>query len=130
MGKPRMGTIKVQLVKLEHRLAIHIHDDGAGIDFAKIKEVALKDKSLNSERVNELADSGQVWRILFMPGFSTKALDTTDTSLSGMGVGLDVVNTAVDELGGTVSVSSELAKGAQFTIEIPLAQGTSSPDSQ
>ena len=130
MGKPRMGTIKVQLVKLEHRLAIHIHDDGAGIDFEKIKEVALKDKRLNSERVNQLVDSGQVWRILFMQGFSTKALDTADTSLSGMGVGLDAVNSAVDELGGTVFVSSELAKGAQFTIEIPLAQGISSPDSK
>jgi chemotaxis protein histidine kinase CheA len=47
-----------------------------------------------------------------------------------MGVGLDVVNSAVEELGGTVFVSSELAKGTQFTIEIPWALGTSSPDSK
>jgi two-component system chemotaxis sensor kinase CheA len=92
-----------------------VQDDGAGIATAKVLQRAAERGLVVSEAVlSELA----VHELLFMPGFST-----TDsvTALSGRGVGLDVVRSNIQKIGGTVAIHSELGRGTRFILQVPIA---------
>jgi two-component system chemotaxis sensor kinase CheA len=121
IGKPRVGSIKAQLAKMEHRLKITISDDGAGIDFSKLAQSALARQVIQPELVEQYTQAGELWRIMFVPGFSTAQVDTEMKSLSGLGVGLDSLHHTIQNLGGSIAVSSELGQGTQVRIEIPLS---------
>jgi two-component system chemotaxis sensor kinase CheA len=121
IGKPRVGSIKAQLAKMEHRLKITISDDGAGIDFSKLAQSALARQVIQPELVEQYTQAGELWRIMFVPGFSTAQVDTEMKSLSGLGVGLDSLHHTIQNLGGSIVVSSELGQGTQVRIEIPLS---------
>jgi len=126
IGKPRVGSIKAQLAKMEHRFKITISDDGAGIDFSKLAQSALDRQVIQPDLVEQYTQAGELWRIMFVPGFSTAQVDTDMKSLSGLGMGLDSVHHAIQNLGGSIAVSSELGQGTQVRIEIPLSAPTHS----
>jgi chemotaxis protein histidine kinase CheA len=106
---------------MEHRLKITISDDGAGIDFSKLAQSALARQVIQPELVEQYTQAGELWRIMFVPGFSTAQVDTEMKSLSGLGVGLDSLHHTIQNLGGSIVVSSELGQGTQVRIEIPLS---------
>ncbi|NIN72046.1 MAG: hypothetical protein GTO46_09040 [Gemmatimonadetes bacterium] len=113
-GKPRVGRIKLAAMRERSRLVITISDDGRGID---------RDSVIDKARREGLLDAGEeptdqmLFRIMARPGFSTAAQVTT---LSGRGVGLDVVETTIRGLGGSVNFRSELGAGASFRLDLPL----------
>jgi two-component system chemotaxis sensor kinase CheA len=113
-GKDAVGTISLSAAHRSGRVLITIRDDGAGLDRPKILEIARR-KGLVLAEV-DLADS-EIDALLFLPGFSTAA---SVSNLSGRGVGLDVVRTAVAALGGRVSITSTPGQGTEFTISVPL----------
>jgi two-component system chemotaxis sensor kinase CheA len=121
-----VGSIKAQLAKMEHRLKITISDDGAGIDFFKMAQSALERQVIQPELVAQYTQAGELWRIMFIPGFSTAQTDTDMKSLSGLGMGLDTVSNAIQNLGGSIVVSSELGQGTQVRMEIPLSAPSTS----
>lgn len=113
-GKDVCGVIKLSAAHRSGRVIITIKDDGAGLNRPKILKIA-KDKGLVPVDA-DLADS-DIDSLLFLPGFSTAS---KISNLSGRGVGLDVVRTAVAALGGRVSISSTPGFGTEFTISLPL----------
>lgn len=113
-GKNLCGTISLSAAHRSGRVLITICDDGGGLDRPRILETARRKGLVPAEA--DLADS-EIDALLFMPGFSTAA---TVSSLSGRGVGLDVVRTAVAALGGRVSITSVPGQGTEFTISVPL----------
>lgn len=113
-GKQETGTIRLSAAHRSGSVFIEISDDGAGLNRTKILEKALE-KGLVEEGV-ELTDS-EIDNLLFLPGFSTAG---TVSNLSGRGVGMDVVKTAVQTLGGRVSITSTPGQGTVFTIILPL----------
>lgn len=113
-GKEPCGTISLSAAHRSGRVLITIRDDGAGLDRPRILETGRRKKLISPEA--DLADS-EIDALLFMPGFSTAA---TVSSLSGRGVGLDVVRTAVTALGGRVSITSIPGQGTEFIISVPL----------
>jgi two-component system, chemotaxis family, sensor kinase CheA len=113
-GKDICGIIKLSAAHRSGRVIITIKDDGAGLNRPRILKIA-KDKGLIPADA-ELADS-DIDSLLFLPGFSTAS---KISNLSGRGVGLDVVRTAVTALGGRVSISSTPGLGTEFTISLPL----------
>ena len=115
-GKPEQGTIELKAYHKGNEAFIEIIDDGNGIPIEKIKEKILKNNLLNKQEV-EMLNSEQVLQYIFDSGFST-AEKITD--LSGRGVGLDVVKTKIESLGGTVKVTSKEEVGSKFTIKLPL----------
>ena len=121
IGKPRVGIIKAQLSKMDNRLKITISDDGAGINFSKLAEVALAHRTITPELAQQFTQSGELWRILLIPGFSTAQIDLEQKSLSGHGMGMNAVSETITKLGGSVVVASELSRGTQVSIEIPFA---------
>jgi two-component system chemotaxis sensor kinase CheA len=121
IGKPRVGSLRAQLSKIKDKLKISISDDGAGIDFSKLARSALEHRFIQPEMVEQYTQTGELWRIMLIPGFSTAPLDMDMKSLSGMGIGMDAVNDTVHKLGGVLGVTSELGKGTLVTIEIPLS---------
>jgi two-component system chemotaxis sensor kinase CheA len=76
--------------------------------------------------VAQYTQAGELWRIMFIPGFSTAQTDTDMKSLSGLGMGLDTVSNAIQNLGGSIVVSSELGQGTQVRMEIPLSAPSTS----
>ncbi|GAB4132243.1 MAG: hypothetical protein Kow00104_17590 [Rhodothalassiaceae bacterium] len=116
MGKPEQGTIVLNAFHEGGHIIIEIKDDGRGIAADKIRRKALE-KGLASEQ--ELADmsEAQVQKFIFHPGFSTAA---QVTSVSGRGVGMDVVRTNIEKIGGTIDMTSVEGKGTAFQIKIPL----------
>ncbi|MBF0378872.1 MAG: Hpt domain-containing protein [Desulfamplus sp.] len=114
-GKAEQGTILLKASREGSNIVIRINDDGRGINKAKLVEKAQK-LGLNFSSVN---DSG-LMDIIFMPGLST-AEQITD--VSGRGVGMDVVKTTIQSLGGSVSVMSEHGEGTQITLTIPTSMG-------
>jgi two-component system chemotaxis sensor kinase CheA len=113
-GKPGKGTVRLAAVHSGDSVLISITDDGAGLDRDAIRAKALE-KGLISE--NAALTDREVFAQIFAPGFSTAK---QVTSVSGRGVGMDVVKRAIDALRGTIDLSSQVGKGTTVTIKIPL----------
>lgn len=115
-GKPETGHIALRAFHSGNHVFIEIADDGAGIDRDKIVQKAINNGVIDQETADKLSDT-QVYDLLFDSGFST-AEQVTD--VSGRGVGLDVVRSKIESLGGMVSVQSEKGQGTTFSIQLPL----------
>jgi two-component system chemotaxis sensor kinase CheA len=115
-GKPDVGTIRLLAFHEGGQVVIQLSDDGRGLDPAKIRARAVRLGLVAENDADKLTDS-QVFKFIFAPGFSTAA---SITSVSGRGVGMDVVKSNIDQIGGTIDLASQPGKGATFTIKIPL----------
>ena len=115
-GKPEQGTIVLNAFHEGGHIIIEIKDDGRGISAEKLSGKILE-KGLASEA--ELADmsEAQIQKFIFHPGFSTAE---KITSVSGRGVGMDVVRSNIEKIGGTIDMVSAVGKGSTFSIKIPL----------
>src|SRR6266481_6347027 len=115
-GKPEQGTIRLSAYHEGGHIIICIADNGRGLNTERIKAKAVAN-GLVSEAELEKMTEAQIHKFIFAPGFSTAA---TVTSVSGRGVGMDVVRTNIDQIGGTIEVKSTPGEGSSFTIRIPL----------
>ena len=115
-GKPEKGTIKLSAYHEGGHIIIEVADDGCGLDVDRIKRKAIEN-GLASESDIEKMSEAQVQKFIFGAGFSTAK---TVTNVSGRGVGMDVVRTNIDAIGGTIDLKSAQGKGTTFTIKIPL----------
>jgi two-component system chemotaxis sensor kinase CheA len=113
-GKPVGGMMKLVASHVGGEVLIKVQDDGAGLDAAKIYKKALEQGLVDEEA--ELSEE-EIFQLLLEPGFSTAA---SVTELSGRGVGLDIVNRKIEELGGSVHINGALGKGTTTTIRLPL----------
>jgi two-component system, chemotaxis family, sensor kinase CheA len=116
VGKPDKGTIRLSAHHEGGHIVIEIADDGRGLSTDKIRAEAIA-KGLASEADIEEMTEAQIHKFIFTPGFSTAA---QVTSLSGRGVGMDVVKNNIDQIGGTIDVKSVPGEGSSFIIKIPL----------
>src|SRR5579872_3744275 len=115
-GKGEQGTIRLSAYHEGGHIIICIADNGRGLNTEKIKAKALQN-GLVSEAELEKMSEAQIHKFIFAPGFSTAA---TITSVSGRGVGMDVVRTNIDQIGGTIDIKSVAGEGSSVTIKIPL----------
>lgn len=115
-GKPPEGVVRVTAHHEGGQVVVEVADDGRGLDPAVIARAALEKGIVKQEMLDAMRDVDKI-RLAFSPGFST-----TDevTALSGRGMGLDVVKTNIERIGGSVEVESQPGKGALFTMRIPL----------
>ena len=114
-GKSETGTVSITIDREATELLIRVADDGAGLNFDRIRERALEMGLLTAEQAD---DPDQLSQIIFHTGFST-AEEVSE--LSGRGVGMDVVSSEVRQIGGRISVSSERGEGTRLTLRIPLS---------
>ncbi len=115
-GKPEQGLVRLSAYHEGGYIIIQISDDGRGLDTARIKAKAIA-QGLVSEAAAETLSEAQIQKFIFAPGFSTAA---EVTSISGRGVGMDVVRANIDQIGGSIDVKSVAGLGLSFTIKIPL----------
>lgn len=115
-GKPRQGTVVLRAFHDGGTVNITISDDGAGIDVEVLKAKAVAKGLITTERAGEISDR-DARHLIFHPGFSTKE---QVTDISGRGVGMDVVQTNLEKLGGTIEVDSELGTGTTIAVKLPL----------
>jgi two-component system chemotaxis sensor kinase CheA len=115
-GKPEKGTIRLTAYHEGGQIVIGIADDGRGLDTSRIRDKALASGVASEADLDRMSES-QIQKFIFHPGFSTAQ---TITSVSGRGVGLDVVRNNIDQIGGVVDVQSVQGQGLSFTIKIPL----------
>lgn len=113
-GKSETGKVLLKATNEGNVIVIEVSDDGAGIDVARVRQKAIEKGLIHPDKI--LSDQ-EAYNLIFMPGFSTAA---KISDISGRGVGLDVVKTAIEQLKGTIIVSSERGKGSRFVIRIPL----------
>jgi two-component system chemotaxis sensor kinase CheA len=115
-GKPAEGRLLLRAFHESGRVIIEISDDGGGIDTDKVKRKAVERGLLSQEQANQLSERDALG-LIFLPGFSTAE---KVTNISGRGVGMDVVKTNIEQIGGTVDVQSTAGQGTVFQIKIPL----------
>ncbi len=115
-GKAEIGKVTLNAYHEGGHIIIEISDDGRGLALSKIKAKAIQN-GLASETEMEAMSEQQIQQFIFKPGFSTAA---KVTSVSGRGVGMDVVKTNIEKIGGTVEMRSTEGKGTTFIIKIPL----------
>ncbi|MEM8537768.1 MAG: chemotaxis protein CheA [Pseudomonadota bacterium] len=113
-GKPEKGTLRLTASQRSGSIVIEIIDNGAGLNRPKILEIAISKGLVPAD--TQLSDQ-EIDHLLFAPGFSTAK---EVTNLSGRGVGMDVVKTAITALGGRVTISSITGQGTTFSITLPL----------
>lgn len=116
IGKPQVGTIRLDAYQDGNNVTIEVSDDGAGIDVEKIKQKAIDKGAITEEQAEYMSEKEAV-DLLFQPAFST-AEKISD--VSGRGVGLDVVKNKIEGLGGDVEVASKLGEGTTFIVRLPL----------
>jgi two-component system chemotaxis sensor kinase CheA len=114
--KPEEGVVSVRAYHEGGQVTIEVTDDGAGIDPAAIRSRAIDLGTATPEQTGRMSDR-ELMELLFLPGFSTADHVTT---VSGRGVGMDVVRTNIERVGGSVDLSSEPGRGTAFKIRIPL----------
>ncbi len=115
-NKSPKGKVVLNAYQEGNSVIITIQDDGKGFDVRRVKEKALRAGLLSAEALNEMDDQ-DVLEVTFLPGFSTA---DKVTNVSGRGVGMDVVKSKVDSLGGFVSIESVYGEGSLITIRLPL----------
>ncbi|OKL44147.1 hybrid sensor histidine kinase/response regulator [Pseudovibrio exalbescens] len=115
-GKPEKGTITLSAYHEGGHILIEVRDDGRGLNLDKIKQKALANGLTTEAELEKMADQ-QIQKFIFAAGFSTAA---KVTSVSGRGVGMDVVRNNVEEIGGSIDVRSQEGRGSSFIIKIPL----------
>ncbi len=115
-GKPRQGTIKLSAGHEGNHVIIEVQDDGAGMDPEKLKQKAVEKGLLSQEEAHEMKTE-EAYGLIFLPGFSTAQ---KISSVSGRGVGMDVVKTNITKLNGIIAVESGVGKGTKFTLKLPL----------
>ncbi|HEY7997461.1 MAG TPA: hybrid sensor histidine kinase/response regulator [Pseudolabrys sp.] len=115
-GKPEHGRIRLSAYHEGGHIVIQLADDGRGLDTGLIKAKVVA-QGLASEAEIEKMSEAQLHKFIFAPGFSTA---TKVTSVSGRGVGMDVVRNNIDQIGGTIDVKSVAGVGVSFSIKIPL----------
>ena len=120
MGKSPKGKIYLIAKSIQNKIIIEVHDDGRGIDLQKIVKRALE-KNLITKKEAEYLSAEQIMNIIFWPGFSTEQVVT---EISGRGIGLDIVQTKISQLNGTVKVFSVPNQGTKITIELPISMST------
>ena len=115
-GKPETGTIFLNAYQEGNNVIIQVGDDGNGIDVEAVKRKAVERGVITQEQADAMTQKEAV-NLLFMPSFS---MAKTITDISGRGVGLDVVKSNIEALGGDVEVKTKLGEGSTFTVRLPL----------
>ena len=115
-GKPPQGRLTLRAYHEGGQVNIEIGDDGAGIDIPRVKQKAIEKGLLRPEHAEKLSDR-EALNLIFQPGFSTAQ---TVTNVSGRGVGMDVVKSHIEKIGGVVDVFSRPGQGSTVKIKIPL----------
>lgn len=115
-GKPETGVVLLQAFHEGGHIVIEISDDGRGLNMDRIKANILENGLATSEELENMQEQ-QIQQFIFNAGFSTAE---KVTSVSGRGVGMDVVRTNIEKIGGTIELTSIVGKGSTFTIKIPL----------
>jgi len=115
-GKPARGTVFLNAYHQGAQVVVEVRDDGRGIDTNKLRAQAVEKAILNQDEARRLGEQ-EVLNLIFEPGFSTAA---AVTEVSGRGVGMDVVRSAMGKLKGTVHVSTQLGKGTTIQLRAPL----------
>jgi two-component system chemotaxis sensor kinase CheA len=117
LGKPVVATIRLRAFRQEEHVVVEVSDDGAGVDLGRVKRVALE-RGVSTEDALAAMDDQDVLNLVFAPGFST-AIEVTN--LSGRGVGMDAVRTAVERIGGRVSITSDPGLGSIVRFTLPFS---------
>lgn len=115
-GKDPEGTLRLRAMQEGSHVIIEVADDGAGISPEKVRNKAIERGIITAERAAMLAER-EILQLIFLPGFSTAA---AVTNVSGRGVGMDVVRTNVEKIGGKVELDSRVGKGTTLRLRIPL----------
>jgi two-component system chemotaxis sensor kinase CheA len=115
-GKDPEGTLKLRAAQEGSHVIIEVSDDGAGISVEKIRQKAIERGLISAERAAGQSER-ELLQLIFVPGFSTAA---AVTNVSGRGVGMDVVRTNVEKIGGKVEIDSRAGKGTTLRLRIPL----------
>ncbi|WP_428533671.1 chemotaxis protein CheW [Rhodopila sp.] len=115
-GKPETGTIELNAFHEGGYIIMEISDDGRGLAVDRIRAKALTNGLATEAELAAMTD-GQIQRFIFRAGFSTAA---TVSAVSGRGVGMDVVKTNIEKIGGTIELKSTAGQGTTFTVKIPL----------
>ena len=115
-SKPKAGTIDLKAYHLSGKVIIEIQDDGGGIDHNRLKTKATDKGLITPEQAKSMSEREAV-KLIFHPGFST-AEQVTD--ISGRGVGMDVVRTNIEKLGGTIDIETAIGIGTTIRIQLPL----------
>jgi two-component system chemotaxis sensor kinase CheA len=121
LGKPAAGTLVIRATQEADRVIIEIRDDGKGIDPEVIKRKAYEKGIIDEERLERITDQEAV-NLVFAAGFSTAEVVS---DLSGRGVGMDVVRTAVEKVNGSITLESEKGKGTRICLSLPLSMAVS-----
>lgn len=116
LGKPEVGSIFLDAYQEGNNVVIEVRDDGAGIDVEKVKNKALNKGTITEEQAAIMSDK-EIIDLLFRPSFSTAEVIS---DVSGRGVGLDVVKTKIETLGGSIETKTALGEGSNFIIRLPL----------
>jgi two-component system chemotaxis sensor kinase CheA len=117
LGKPAIGTLVIRATQEADRVVIEIRDDGKGIDPEVIKRKAYEKGMIDEERLERISDQEAI-NLVFAAGFSTADVVS---DLSGRGVGLDVVRTAIEKVNGAFHLESEKGKGTCIRLSLPLS---------
>ncbi len=115
-GKDPEGTLKLRASHEGGHVIIEVSDDGAGIAVEKVRQKAIERGLITADRAAQLGER-ELLQLIFLPGFSTAA---AVTNVSGRGVGMDVVRTNVEKIGGKVEIDSRAGKGTTLRLRIPL----------
>lgn len=116
-GKPGEGSVTISVVARGAQVEVTVADDGRGLDAGAIRASALRRGLIDEEQATQLSEA-QALRLIWTPGFSTR---TQVSELSGRGIGLDVVKSAIEGLGGSVGLETERGRGTRFVLRVPIS---------
>jgi len=116
VGKPAEGRLFLRAFHEGGQVNIEISDDGAGVNLGRVKQKAIERGLITPQQAGRMSER-EALNLLFLPGFSTAE---KVTNVSGRGVGMDVVKTNIEKIGGTVDIQSKLGQGTTLKIKIPL----------
>ncbi|MEM7179834.1 MAG: hybrid sensor histidine kinase/response regulator [Spirochaetota bacterium] len=119
-GKTDPGQLKLSGIARNNMVSIQVQDNGRGIDIEKVKTKAIEKELFTAEELSEMDDKS-IYQIIFMHGFSTRA---QVSEISGRGIGMDIVKTFIDQLKGSIEISSHFGIGTTFSLSLPIRFST------